>query len=156
MRQGLRCADSRYLLGRLVVRRGIRLSLLPALVLRKMENTVRMMSVTKSADSRPGGVNASSLVAVVVAMSADAGAGVSAGVARGNDPRVGSAPYYRSHGGHASKKARSSMNIELQKPVHFTSSPGTWQIPGERFELPTVESRFRFTSKIKTRSRAPT
>jgi hypothetical protein len=56
-----------------------------------------MMSVTKSADSRPGGVNVSSSAAVVVAMSADAGAGVSAGVARRNDPRVGSTPYYRSH-----------------------------------------------------------
>jgi hypothetical protein len=45
-----------------------------------------MMSVTKSADSRPGGVNVSLLAAEVVAMSADAGTGVSARVARRNDP----------------------------------------------------------------------
>jgi hypothetical protein len=80
------------------------------------------MSVTKPVNSRPVDVNESSLAVVVVAVSADGGAGViasspmnvvSARVARRNDQyvRSESTPYYRPRGKpYASQKARSLMN----------------------------------------------
>jgi hypothetical protein len=69
------------------------------------------MSVAKPVNSRPFDMNESSLAVVVVAMSADGGAGViasspmnvvSARVARRNYLRAESTPYYRPGGNRAS------------------------------------------------------